>query len=112
VGRAVAVQPVRLLRSWPVRLLLIGVIAIIAIAVTAELDHRHTNAVYLPISDAPWYCLHGLGRCEEARHALSVEDRWHARETGYKTALVVIGAITVLLGAGAVYRDRARRTVA
>jgi len=88
-----------------------GVIAVIAIAVTAVFDHRHKNAALLPRSDAAWYCEHKHVRCDEARQAASIESRWHARETGYKGAFVLISGVTVVLGAGALYRgQRGRRT--
>jgi hypothetical protein len=82
----------------------------LAIAVAGVLDHHHKASVLNSQSVKLWYCGQRHARCDQVRlHSASVEDRWNARETGYKSSLVVIGALTLVFAAGVPYQGQLQR---
>ena len=106
----------RQLRRWWLNVTLVALVAIVAISITAVVDHSHKTAMVRPLDGAGWFCAHQGRRCVEARQADSIQARWHTREKIYKGSvtllaggIVVIGVLRLVQSARTRDADRRRR---
>ena len=83
------------------------VLASLAVAVTAIVDHRHKQRVEGAAQIEAWFCAHGRpARCDDF-DLVAYERRWEQRELAYEAGFFVLGASGLVLGAAAVIRRRA-----
>ena len=82
------------------------VLASLAVAVTAIVDHRHKQRVEGAASVEAWFCAHGRpARCQDF-DVVAYERRWEQRELAYEAGFFVLGASALVLGAAAAIRAR------
>ena len=85
--------------------LLATLAALALIAVVAELDHAHKQAMGNAAQESEWFCEHRGVRCGGPDSG-RIQHRWEAREVGYKTAFGLVAVTGVVL---LVSRRRPRR---
>jgi hypothetical protein len=70
-------------------LVLVSAAVVVAIAVTAAIDHRHKAHQMARASVANWTCVHRGRRCDvENKH--EIERRWNRRESAYLAGIGLV----------------------
>jgi hypothetical protein len=74
---------------------LAAAISVIAIAVAAVVDHRHTRDEISRANIPGWFCKTRGSRCDEPQPG-RIHDRWERRELAYKVGVGVFALAFVV----------------
>jgi hypothetical protein len=80
-----------------VRLALAAVLAAVATASVATVDHRHKGAVENAAQEDAWYCAHGRPPFCRDFDEVAYEQRWENRELVYRVAFFAFSASALAL---------------